>query len=131
LGQPKENRFRMLTYASGGDVMFFLGKWLANFVVLAIVSLIYKGLTYANLTAMILGALVLTLAQLTRKPILTLLTLPINILTLGLFSLVINGLIIWLMASIVPGIYLKSFGAAIIAWILVSIVGLFVRPLIL
>jgi len=33
--------------------MFFLGKWLANFVVLAIVSLIYKGLTYANLTAMI------------------------------------------------------------------------------
>jgi len=77
------------------------------------------------------GALVLTLAQLTIKPILTLLTLPINILTLGLFSLVINGLIIWLMASIVPGIYLKSFGAAIIAWILVSIVGLFVRPLIL
>jgi len=79
--------------------MFFLGKWLANFVVLAIVSLI-------------LGALVLTLAQLTIKPILTLLTLPINILTLGLFSLVINGLIIWLMASI--------FGAAIIAWILAS-----------
>jgi len=34
--------------------MFFLGKWLANFVVLAVVSLIYKGLTYANLTAMIL-----------------------------------------------------------------------------
>jgi len=131
LGQPKENRFRMLTYASGGDVMFFLGKWLANFVVLAIVSLIYKGLTYANLTAMILGALVLTLAQLTIKPILTLLTLPINILTLGLFSLVISGLIIWRMASIVPGMYLKSFGAAIIAWILVSIVGLFVRPLIL
>ena len=131
MGQLKENRSRMLTYASGGDVMFFLGKWLANFVVLAIVSLIYKGLTYANLTAMILGALVLTLAQLTIKPILTLLTLPINILTLGLFSLIINGLIIWLMASIVPGIYLKSFGAAIIAWILVSIVGLFVRPLIL
>ena len=131
MGQPKENRFRMLTYASGGDVMFFLGKWLANFVVLAIVSLIYKRLSYANLTAMILGALVLTLAQLTIKPILTLLTLPINILTLGLFSLVINGLIIWLMASIVPGIYLKSFGAAIIAWILASIVGLFVRPLIL
>ena len=90
MGQPKQNRFRMLTYASGGDVMFFLGKWLANFVVLAIVSLIYKGLTYANLTAMILGALVLTLAQLTIKPILTLLTLPINILTLGLFSLVIH-----------------------------------------
>jgi putative membrane protein len=131
MGQVKENRSRMLTYVSGGDVMFFLGKWLGNFLALAIVSLFYKGLTYANLTAIILGALVLTLAQLTIKPILTLLTLPINILTLGLFSLIINGLIIWLMASIVPGIYLKSFGAAIIAWILVSIVGLFVRPLIL
>jgi len=121
----------MLTYASGGDVMFFLGKWLANFVVFAIVSLIYKGLTYANLTAMILGVLVLTLAQLTIKPILTLLTLPINILTLGLFSLVINGLIIWIMASIVQGIDLKAWGAASIAWKLASIVGLFVRPLIL
>lgn len=110
--------------------MFFLGKWLANFVVLAIVSLLYKGLIYENLTAMILGSLVLTLAQLTIKPILTLLTLPINILTLGLFSLIINGFIIWIMASLVPGIYLKSFGSAIVAWILVSIVGLFVRPLI-
>ncbi|WP_018962736.1 phage holin family protein [Coprothermobacter platensis] len=110
--------------------MIFLGKWIANFVVLAIVSLFYHGITYSGVAAMILGALVLSLAQIIIKPILTLLTLPINILTLGLFSLVINGFIIWLMASLVPGIYLKSFGAAIIVWILSSIVGLFVGPLI-
>ncbi|HHY43400.1 MAG TPA: phage holin family protein [Coprothermobacter sp.] len=110
--------------------MFFLGKWLANFVVLALVSLVYKGLIYENLTAMILGSLVLTVAQHTIKPLLKLLALPINILTLGLFNLVINGFIIWIMASLVPGIHLKSFGSAIVAWILVSIVGLFVRPLI-
>jgi len=59
--------------------MFFLGKWLANFVVLAIVSLLYKGLIYENLTAMILGSLVLTVAQYTIKPLLKLLALPINI----------------------------------------------------
>jgi putative membrane protein len=110
--------------------MIFLGKWIANFVVLAIVSLFYHGITYSGVAAMILGALVLSLAQIIINPILTLLTLPINILTLGLVSLVINGFIIWLMASLVPGIYLKSFGAAIIVWILSCIVGLFVGPLI-
>jgi len=68
LGQPKENRFRMLTYASGGDVMFFLGKWLANLWYLLSWAWFTRVWTYANLTAMILGALVLTLAQLTINP---------------------------------------------------------------
>jgi putative membrane protein len=98
-------------------------------VILAVVSLFYKGIVFSDLTAIILGSLVLTLAQLIIKPVLSFLTLPINILTLGLFSLVVNGFIIWIMASLVPGIYLKSFGAAIVTWILTSIIGLFIRPL--
>ena len=58
------------------------------------------------------------------RPIMVLLTLPLTILTLGLFLLVVNALMLWLMAAIVPGIRVKSFGAALIGSILLSLLNL-------
>ena len=109
----------------------FVRQWLVNFVVLALVSLFYKGIQFADLSALLLGSLVLTAIQFVIKPILVFLSLPITIVTFGLFLIVINGLLIWLMAVLVPGIYLTSFGAALITWILISLVGLLLKPFIL
>ncbi|NPV88322.1 phage holin family protein [Coprothermobacteraceae bacterium] len=109
----------------------FVRQWLLNFVVLALVSLLYKGIQFADLTALVLGSLVFTAAQFVIKPVLVFLSLPVTILTFGLFLLVINGVIVWLMAEVVPGIYLTSFGAAIITWVLISLIGLLLKPFML
>jgi len=57
------------------------------------------------------------------KPVISLLTLPINILTLGLFSIVINGLIFWGLTLIVPGFTIANFTTAIIAALLVAVIN--------
>lgn len=57
------------------------------------------------------------------KPLLILLTLPINILTLGLFTFVINAILIMLMSNIVPGFVVDSFGSALLAAIVLALVN--------
>ena len=57
------------------------------------------------------------------KPILILLTLPVTILTLGLFTIVINGFLFWLLSTFVKGFTVESFGAALIGAITLSLVS--------
>jgi putative membrane protein len=72
--------------------------------------------------AFIVGAC-LTLINMFIKPILNLLTLPLNIVTLGLFSLVLNGLLFWFLGTVINGFTVNSFGAAFIGALLVSIIN--------
>ncbi len=72
-------------------------------VTIAILSWLLPTIDYANWTALVLAGLVLTVLQKFVKPILSLLFLPINIITLGFFSLVLNVLILWLAMYLVPG----------------------------
>ena len=72
--------------------------------------------------ALIVGAC-LTLFNMFLKPIISLLTLPLNLLTLGLFSLVINGLLFWYLGTFVKGFTVASFSAAFIGAIIVSILN--------
>lgn len=71
--------------------------------------------------ALIVTALLLGIFNSILRPLLIILTLPINILTLGLFIFIINGLILYLVAFLVPGFEISSFGAAVLASILISI----------
>ena len=73
-------------------------------------------------TALIV-ALVLGLLNLTLKPILVILTLPINLITLGLFTLVINGFLFWFVATIVSGFHVDGFLGAIVGALFVSLVS--------
>jgi len=70
--------------------------------------------------------LVLGLLNMVLKPILHLFSLPITIMTLGLFSLVINGVILMLAIYLVPGVWAVSFGVALLASILISLLSVLV-----
>lgn len=77
-----------------------------------------------NFLSALFAAIAIGLLNALIKPILILLTLPINILTLGLFTFVINGIIIILASKIVPGFKVKSFGMAIVFSIVLTIVNI-------
>jgi putative membrane protein len=72
--------------------------------------------------ALIVGAC-LTLFNMFLKPVITLLTLPLNILTLGFFSLIINGVLFWYLGTIIRGFSVTTFTAAFIGALLVSILN--------
>lgn len=104
--------------------MNLLVSWFLNAIAIIITAFLLPGVHVINgfMTALWV-ALVLGIINAFIKPILILLTLPINILTLGLFTLVINALLIMLASSIVPGFRIDSFGWAILFAIVLSIVN--------
>ena len=81
------------------------------------------GIAVADLTTAVIVALVWGLISLTVKLVLKLLTLPINILTLGLFSLVLNALLFWLVAVFVPGFTVAGFIPALEGSVILSLVS--------
>ncbi len=76
-------------------------------ITLAILAWLLPTIGYLNLITLILASLVLTLLQAVVKPVLKIFFLPINIVTLGLFSLVINVFILWLATFLVPGLQIS------------------------
>ena len=100
----------------------FLFRWLIN--ALALVVVIAFGLISADtLWTVLVAALVWGLLNAFLKPILVLLTLPVNLLTLGLFTLVINGFLLALTARLVKGFEVGDFKTAILAALVVSVVS--------
>ena len=88
-------------------------RLLLNLVAVLGAAWISGGATVANGWALVLFAFVLWVINSSVKPILTLLTLPITILTLGLWHLVLNGLMVWLASAFVPGFDIKGIWPAI------------------
>jgi putative membrane protein len=72
-------------------------------------------------SALIVTAVLLGIFNSILRPLLIILTLPINILSFGLFIFIINGLILYLISFLVPGFEISSFGAAVLASLLISI----------
>jgi putative membrane protein len=92
---------------------------------------IVPGVTVTSWAALALAALVLGAVNAIVRPILVILTLPITVLTLGLFYLVVNGMAFGLAAALVPGFQIASWTAAILGALLTSVlswfIGIFVR----
>ena len=86
----------------------FLGRVVINAIALFIVSYLNLGMRIPDLVTTIIAAVVLGLLNAIVRPILGFLSLPITILTLGLFALVLNALMFWLMARLVPGIQVNN-----------------------
>lgn len=84
-------------------------QWLVSAIAILIAAYILPGVGLSGFWAALIVAVVLGVLNLLIKPLLILLTLPINILTLGLFTLVINALIIMLASGIVPGFQVGGF----------------------
>jgi putative membrane protein len=92
--------------------MYLLIRWLIYAVAIVLLAYIVPGISVKNFYSALIAALILGLVNAIIRPLLILLTLPVNILTLGLFTLVINALMLWLVASIVKGFDVKNFVAA-------------------
>jgi putative membrane protein len=98
-------------------------QWILSAVAIGIAALLVPGVE-VTLLGTILVAVVLAFFSIFIKPLIVLLTLPINILTLGLFSLVINGGLIMLAGLIVPGFVVAGFWWALLYSIVLSIINL-------
>ena len=99
-------------------------RFLLNTLALIIVTLIFRGIVITNLFSLIIAVFVISIINAFIRPILLLLTLPINILTLGLFTFVINGVLFAFAAFLVPGFFIYSFSSAVFGSILYSILSI-------
>lgn len=97
-------------------------SWLISAVAILITAYILPGVAVSGFGVAVIVALVLGILNALIKPILVLLTLPINILTLGLFTLVINAALVLLATKIVPGFIVNGFWMAVIFGLVLSIV---------
>ena len=104
--------------------MPFFIRMFANAVAILLISyLLPQIVTVDGVMAALAAAFVLGLVNAIVKPLFVLLTLPVTVVTLGAFLLVINGLLLGLVAYIVPGFHVNGFLAAVVASILLSVVS--------
>lgn len=99
-------------------------KWIGLALAMMFVGWVIPGITITNFIAALIAAAVIALVNVVIKPILVFLTLPINILTLGLFILVINALLFMFVAYLVPGLEVNGFWSAFFGAILLSILSI-------
>ncbi len=110
--------------------MRLLLVWILNAIALLAVAYLYPGVQVQDWKAAAIAALVLGLVNTLVKPILVLLTLPVTILTLGLFLLVINALLFWGVAQLIEGFHVNGFWAALLGALLYSVIGWLLSKLI-
>jgi putative membrane protein len=105
--------------------------WAINTVALVAVAYLMPSVTIASAGAALVAALVLGLVNTIIRPILVLLTLPVTVLTLGLFIFVINGLLFWAVGSLVPGFHVSGFWSAVLGAIVFSLLSWLLSSLVL
>ncbi|MEN0062084.1 MAG: phage holin family protein [Myxococcota bacterium] len=109
--------------------MRLLLRWLVIAISLGITAYLLPGIGIRDWQALIVGSAVLGLVNAIAKPVLTVLTFPITVLTLGLFLFVVNGLSFALAAWFVPGFEVLNLGWAMLGAIVVSIISWFLSGL--
>jgi putative membrane protein len=98
-------------------------RWFITTLAIFALPFFVAGITVSSiLTAVLVGAC-LVFINMVIKPIVGILTLPLNILTLGLFSIILNGAFFWFVAQIIQGFTVASFAAAIIGALIISIIN--------
>jgi putative membrane protein len=98
-------------------------RWVVMTVAVLIAGSIIPGFAISSPLTAFLAAVVLSLLNAFVRPILIILTLPINVLTLGLFILVINGLLLFAVAGLLEGLTISGFGAAFMGALVISLVS--------
>jgi putative membrane protein len=101
--------------------MKFIGKLLISALSIGFASYIVPGIHIDGLMTLLIAAFLFGILNAVIRPILVILTLPITIVTLGLFLLIVNALILAMVAWILPGFSISSFGSAIIGWLITAI----------
>lgn len=104
--------------------MYIILRWVINALALLLVTYIVPGFIVVGFYPALIAALLLGFMNAVIRPILLLLTLPINILTLGLFTFVVNALMLWFVATIVKGFDITTFNSAVFAAIILWLIGM-------
>lgn len=107
----------------------FLLHLVLTAALLLVVAKVIRGVQVRNFGSALIGALVFGLVNALVRPIMVFLTFPLTILTFGLFLLVINALMLWLMAALVPGIRVRGFGAAFLGSLVLTVLNLLIEIL--
>ncbi len=107
--------------------MKLLAKWLLSAAALLLVAYLYQGVEVRSFTAALIAAFVIGLLNAVVRPVLVLLTLPVTVLTLGLFLFVINALMFWAAASVLDGFQVRGFVAALIGSLIYSVIGMVIE----
>ena len=107
--------------------MKLLLKWLLSAAALLCVAYVYSGVAVQSFTSALIAAFVIGLFNVVLRPVLVVLTLPVTIVTLGLFLFVINALMFWAAASVLGGFHVNGFGAALLGSLIYSVLGLLIE----
>jgi putative membrane protein len=98
-------------------------RWVINALALLLISQVIKGIEVDSILSAFVAAAVLGVINAVLRPILLLITLPITILTLGLFVLVINGLMLYIAGSVVEGFHVSGFWPAVFGALFLSVIS--------
>src|SRR3990167_9258231 len=107
--------------------MKLLLKWLLSACALLLVAYLYPGVQVQSFTSALIAAAVIGLFNAVLRPILVILTLPVTVITLGLFLFVINALLFWAAASVLDGFQVSGFVAALLGSLIYSVLMLVVN----
>lgn len=107
----------------GGKVRAFLLRVAGNALALWLAAELIRGISVSGVGPALVAGLLLALVNALIRPVLLILTLPLNILTLGLFTFVLNGILLYLVANQVTGVAIAGLGSAVLAALLVSLVS--------
>jgi putative membrane protein len=102
--------------------MRLLLLWILNAVALLAVTWLLPSIQVSGFGAALIAALVLGFINTLVRPVLALLTLPITLLTLGIFYLVLNGLLFWLASALLPGFHVEGFWSAVFGAVLYGVI---------
>ncbi len=98
-------------------------RWLLLTISIILTSYLVDGIYVAGFSSALFAALVLGILNALFRPVLIVITLPINILTLGLFTFVINALLLKMVSGVVPGFYVHGFWSAVFGSLIISLVS--------
>jgi putative membrane protein len=104
-----------------------LAKWLLSASALLFVAYVYSGVEVTNYTSALVAVVVIGLLNAVVRPVLVVLTLPVTVLTLGLFLFVINAIVFWLAAGVLDGFHVRGFVGALVGSLLYTAVGVVIE----
>jgi putative membrane protein len=111
-------------------MLAFLTHLIVTAALLLLVANFVRGVHVEGWGSALIGALVLGFVNAVVRPLMVFLTLPFTILTFGLFLLVVNALMLWLVAALVPGIRIQGFGPAFLGSLVLTLLNLAVELII-
>lgn len=102
-------------------------KWLLSASALLFVAYVYTGVEVRTFGSALLAAFVIGLLNTVVRPVLVVLTLPVTVVTLGLFLFVVNALMFWAAAALLDGLVVRDFLAALVGSLIYSLIGIVIE----